>query len=237
MPERILLLSWSVPPETNGSAIIVGNLAKGFSRSEMVVAGEWPYQRPPVQWEEEWPEIIYLTKGWPQRRRGARWWRHLQFPILFMRCVRLIRKYHCKAIIAVHPKEDFLLAGYLTALVTGAKLYLYFHNTYVEQCRRNSLHRHFAGWMQSKMFTMAQHVFVMSEGLADLFREKYRDAKYSPLVHSFNEPIPHFCPPPEPKTPRSLVVSGSINESCRDATVRVSSAISQLDDTSLTILS
>ena len=71
----ILLISWAAPPATSGSAIIVGNLARQFTRQSMVVAGEWPYNAPPVHWRDDWPELNYVQSVWPFTRRGIRWWR------------------------------------------------------------------------------------------------------------------------------------------------------------------
>lgn len=236
MPERILLLSRSVPPETTGSAVVVLNLAKQFSRAEMVVAGEHPHGRPAIVWKEEWPEIVYLIKGWSQTSRGTRWRRRTKFPWLIFRCLRLVRKYKCKAIVAVFPNEDFLLAGYVVSVLTRAKFYPYFHNTYLEQCQLGSLHYRFARWFQSRVFTRAKHIFVMSEGMVQLYRERYPDLKCSALVHSFNEDIPEFNRPPQPGTSMRFAMCGNINESCAEATVRVCAAIRQLDSP-LTILS
>jgi glycosyltransferase involved in cell wall biosynthesis len=237
MSDRILLLSWTVPPETTGSAFVVGNLAQQFSRNEMIIAGERPYRRPPMLWKDDWPEIVYLIKGWPQMRRGARWWRWIQFPLLFVRCLRLVKKHRCKSIVVVFPNWEFLLVAYLTAVLTAAKLYPYFHNTYVEQCRQGSLHRRFAQWFQSRLFARAEHIFIISEGLLELFRERYGGLKCSALLHSFNETLPEFKPLPQAGRPLRLIIFGNINESCREATVRVCSAISQEREAELTILS
>src|SRR5262249_52294238 len=56
-------------------------------------------------------------------------------------------------------------------------------------------------------------------------------------VHSFNEEIPAFTALPDVHSPLRLVVCGNINESCRDAAVRFSEAVSQMKDVSLTVLS
>ena len=234
MADKILLLSKSVPPETSGSAIIVQNLAKEFSRETMVLAGEWAYRKPAIIWKEEWPQIVYVIKGWPETRRGARWWRRLQFPLLLLRCLRLVRRFQCTAVVVVFPKEEFLLAGYLTAVLSGAKLYPYFHNTYVEQCKGLGLY--FARWLQGRVFSKAQHVFVMSEGMVELYRERYPDLRCSALPHSFHEEIPELTPMPEIRSPVRFLICGNINRSCYDATVRLCDAISQVNDASLTLL-
>lgn len=233
---KVLLISWGVPPETTGSAIIVGNLAKQFTPEEMVVVGERPSERPPVCWKEDWPEIVYITQGWPPARRGARWWRRCQFPLLLFRSVYLARKHRCTNILVVFPNEEFLLAGYLTAKLTNAHLYPYFHNTFLEQCALNSVHHRIAKWLQSRVFDEADHIFLMSEGMVELYRERYPKMRCSALLHSFNEDIPEFVPQPEPASPVRFVMSGNINASCTDAATRVSSAIARIDSL-LTILS
>jgi glycosyltransferase involved in cell wall biosynthesis len=219
----------------SGAAAVVRNLALQFTRDEMVVAGELPADGQPADWGSGSPELVYVTRAWPATRRGARWWRLLQVPLLVLRCLRLARRHRCTAIVVVYPKADFLLAAYLTAAWTGAKLFPYFHNTYVENCE--GMARRVAAWLQGRVFRAAAHVFVMSEGMVELYRERYPGLRCSALLHSFNEDIPVFAPPPPPASPVRLMLSGNINESCRDATARVCEAVARCDDTSLTILS
>ena len=119
MPGKILYLSWSVPPDTSGSAIIALNLAKQFTRDEMLLAGEWPHCKPPVQWNPGWPELHYVQSVWPVTRRGVRFWRMLQFPFMIVKCLWLIRKHKVDRIVAVFPKGQFLFAGYLLARLSG----------------------------------------------------------------------------------------------------------------------
>lgn len=200
----------------------------------MVVAGEQPYAGPASGWSQDWPSIYYLTKGWPITRRGRRWHRTLTFPVLLWRCLRLARIYRFKRLLVVFPNEEFLLAGFLVAIWTGAKLYPYFHNTYVEN--RKGLSLHFARWLQGRVFSKAIRVFVWNEGLAELYRQRYPGLKCSVLVGAVNEPIPGFSPPPEPRSPLQLIISGNIWDVCLDATQRVCDAVSQVRDSSLTFL-
>src|SRR4029077_4788285 len=168
---KFLMISWTLPPEPTGSAVIVGNLAKQFTVDEMVLAGEKAYRRPAVTWCDNWARVAYIASALPPTWRGARWWRRLQFPMTLWRSVSLVRKHHCSTIIAVFPNEEFLLVGYLTALWTRLPLFAYFHNTYVENRRGLSLR--FARWLQARVFSRAQHVFVMSEAMVELYRRKY----------------------------------------------------------------
>jgi glycosyltransferase involved in cell wall biosynthesis len=231
---KTLLISWNIPPDTSGSAVIVGNLAKHFKRTELLLAGERPIGAPGVAWRGEWPELAYIARGWPASWRGARWWRRLQLPIIFLRSVRLAVKGRCTAVVAVFPKEEYLLIGYLTALVRRIPFIPYFHNTWLEN--RSGLALRLAELLQWRVFKRAEHVFLMSEGMVELYRERYPNLKCSALVHSFNGGLPVFCPPPPPNSPLRITISGSIGETCRDATVRICDAIFQTDDVDLTFL-
>ena len=235
--DRVLLVSGSVPPLLSGSAVIIGNLAKQFSYDEMVVTGERPVGGQAIAWRHEWPQLVYSISGWPPAWpcRGARWWRTLQLPLLFFRCVRLVRKHRCTAILVVFPEEEFLFAGYLAAAWTGAKLFAYFHDTYVEN--RTGWRLRFARWLQAGVFTKASHVFVISEGMVDLYRERYPGLECSALPHSFNEALPDFTPPPDPGSALRFAICGTMSESCLEATVRVCEAIAQVKGASLTLVS
>jgi glycosyltransferase involved in cell wall biosynthesis len=231
MDQRILFLSWTVPPAVTGSAVVVENLAKQFTRDDMIVAGERPPMGPGMAWKEQWPEIVYVADGRPQTSRGARWWRKFQIPAIVFRCWRLATQRRCTAILVVSPSEEYLLAGYLVACWTGARLYPYFHNTYVEQCRAGSVAAWFARRLQARVFARASRVFVMSEGMVELYRQRYPGVACSALVHSFHEDLPEHGPPPAPGTPLRVALSGNVNASCVEATVRVCDAIARIDST------
>lgn len=235
MAEPILLLSWGVPPLPTGSAVIVGNLARQFAPEEMIIAGEKPYGGPRVQWRDEWPRIFHVAHELPTHWRGSRWWRRLQVVGMLWRSLRLVRRFRCSAVLVVFPNEEFLLVGYLTALWSGLPLFAYFHNTYLEN--RRGLSRRLASWLQSRVFLKSRHVFVMSEGMVELYRRNYPDLKCSALVHSFNEDLPAMTSVPAPHRPLQLTISGNINASCREAAVRFAEAAAQMEAVSLTILS
>jgi glycosyltransferase involved in cell wall biosynthesis len=232
---RIMVVSWRIPPETTGSSVIVGNLAKEFSAEEMVVVGESPVDRPPVRWQAGWPRLVNLIDAWPQDRRGSRWYRRLLLPVALARSIRIARENDIDAIVGVFPNGEFLLLSYLTARAVGARLYPYYHNTYVEN--RTGGARRLAKRIQDRVFAEASHVFVMSEGMVELFRERYPNVACSALVHPFPEELPEFEPPPPIGTPARFVICGNVNESCKDAAVRVAEVLSSIPGTQLTLVS
>lgn len=233
MKGRILLLSFAAPPFVSGSAIIVANLARQFKRNEMIVAGEKPYGCPPLPWSEEWPRLVYVQSVWPFVR-GTRFWRPLQFPYLLARCIQLVLCNKIESVIVVYPQAPFLFAGYLTAILTGRRLFPYFHNTYYEN--KTGWRKRFAAWLQERVFRKAEHVFVMSEGMSELFRERYPGLKQSPLRHSFNGPIPQPVLPPPVGSPLRVVMCGNLTTACADAASRMGDAVAACSDTHLTLL-
>jgi glycosyltransferase involved in cell wall biosynthesis len=201
----------------------------------MVVAGEWPHGAPPLKWAREWPELVYIQSLWPFTRRGMRWWRAVQTPYALWRCLRLVRRHKVESIVAVFPDERLLLAAYLCARLTGRRFFPYFHNTYVEN--RRGWKGVFARWLQARVFARAEHVFVMSEGMSELYRQRYPTLEQSPLVHSFNHPLPSADVPETVASPLRIVLCGNVNASCNDAVARFGEAVAGCPNARLTVYS
>jgi hypothetical protein len=199
----------------------------------MVVLGAFFLGQPPVAWRFGWPPLLYATvhprDGW----RGARWIRWAQWPLLLLRAWWTLMARRCQVILVVFPDEVFLLAGYVLARLTGLPLYAYFHNTYLENRPNNRLAR----FLQPRVFAMAGHVFVMSEGMDRLYKKNYPNLRCSPLVHSFNGPLPD--PTDVISTPvhqpLRLVMFGNVNASNADAASRLAQLVQLTPETHLTI--
>jgi hypothetical protein len=233
MSGKILFMGCGAPPAVVSSAPVIINLAQQFTRDEMVVVGEKPYGTPPFHWGEGWPELLYIQSVWPCTRHGLRWWRTIQLPFALWKCLRVARRHRIRSILVIFPEERFLLMGYLTARLLKCRLFPYFHNTYLEN--RRGLARVFARWLQPRVFDYAEHVFMMSEGMSELYRERYPHLGQSPLLHSFNEPLPSGDVPPTIDSPMKLAICGTVNESCKDAAIRLGEAVASSPDVRLSI--
>jgi glycosyltransferase involved in cell wall biosynthesis len=135
----------------------------------------------------------------------------------------------------VFPDEVFLLAAYLLAWISGTPFYPYLHNTYLENRPNNRLAR----WLQPRVFAIASHVFVMSEGMRRLYRVNYPELRCSALVHSFNQPIPESdkTNPPPLHQPLRLVMFGNVGPSNADAVARFAQLARSSPDVHLTVFS
>lgn len=239
MSAKVLLVSWAVPPQPTGAAVVVGNLARQFSRDEMVVAGNrMQGHAPSMTWRNDWPEIRFLTFGLPRGWRGARWWHLLQFPLLLWRLNRLARQTRCEVLFVVFPDAQYLLAAYLVARWRRLRFFPHFHNTYLDN--RTGLPRLLAAWLQPRVFAFAEHVFVMSEGMREYYARVYPGLDCSALVHSFND-RPAVDPaaesPTELSRPLRLVMFGTLNQSCADAASRFAELVRRRPDYKLQICS
>ena len=214
------------------------NLSQQFSASDMIIAGEaWPGWRR-CQRDPQLPPIHYVTYQWtwPKRGRGyLRWLRWLALPYVILRLVLLIRRWRCQTVVAVFPDDFYVIAAYWAGRLCGVPVYPYLHNTYLENV--TGAGRLLAQWMQPRLFRDAPVVFVMSAGMRDYYQAKYPMARFEPLPHTFNEPIPDFTEPPIPGHPLRLGLLGNLNQSNLDATRRVVHLVRDDADMKLSIYS
>jgi glycosyltransferase involved in cell wall biosynthesis len=230
---KILVLIHVLPPKISGSAIVVENLARQFSPKEMILAGgsDTP---PDFSRDHNTGKQYFIISPIIKKHRYAKVWWYLEIPLVLIRVIRLIHRQKCTDIISVFPDETYLLVGYLASKITKTNLFPYFHNLYLEN--KHKFHLLFAEWLQPAVFRDSKHIFVMSDGMAELFREKYPGINCSALHHSTNLPIPTSEFTSSLHSPLRFVMSGSISESCQDAAIRMSQAVSQVPDAILIIL-
>ena len=124
------------------------NLAKQFTRDEMVIAGERPRHKPEVRWSNDWPERIYVLSAWPLAQRQAV---VANGPVSLARIADVCGSCGAGTSIAFSrcfPRASSCSRATSLAVMTGRPLYLYFHNTYCEN--RRGLSRGFARWLQHR---------------------------------------------------------------------------------------
>ena len=229
----VLVVSRNLPPAVTGSAVIVGNLARAFSREEMLLAGRRPGATPSAQMATDRPEVVYLEgrHDWQSRVPGGRHLPLATVPWLTRRLVRLIRRRGCTDVLGVYPDMAYLWAAWQASRQTGCRFYPWFHNTLLESRGARRIagwERRLATWLQTRVFRDATHVFVMSDGMLELYRERYPHLRScSALVHSFAEPIPPFAEPGMRAEP-VFAFSGNVNGSCLEAARRLCEVVGRV---------
>lgn len=223
---KTLMLSRSAPPTPTGSAIITGNLVRQFRRDEITVLGGKTMGAPPMDWQEDWPTIRYVTFMPPFSWRGAKYIRWVQWPWLFACVLWTLIWGRFGALLVVFSDDVYLLAGYLASVITRKPLFVYFHDVYLDSESQSRL----AYWLEPRVFERAKHIFVMSEGLQDLYRPRYSEQTITPLLHSFNETLPQTMSVPPVGNPLRLVLSGNVNPSNWSASGRFAELVRERED-------
>ncbi len=211
------------------------NFLRQFRRDEMIAVGAFYCSHRRSRWKYEWPRLYYGMLQPPSSWRGARWIRGIQWPYLFIISLILCISHQCDTILAVYPDGLFLLTGYLISRLLKKPLYVYFHNTFLDNYPSSK----FASWLQNRIFRHSKHVFVMSQGMYRFFRERYPKLSCSVLSHIIPE-IPElnngFQLTPL-HSPLRLMFVGNINELCREAASRFAQLIQTRTDLALKIYS
>lgn len=238
MNRKILLVSWSVLPRPGGSSIIVENLARNFSRDELVVLGGKDWKTPQMERAGHLPRFLYSFTEFHLFGRGHRFFaglRKWRFQPLVEHIKAVIREEQIDYIIGVYPDDFYCYAACRAATELKIPFSSYFHNTYVEN---TAVRDPRAQQMQSEIFESSEFIFVMSKGMQRFYEEKYQLPRVVPLVHTFND-FPKTNTSRESLIPERshyrLAAIGNFNESNMEATVRFANAIRSDDRFSLSL--
>lgn len=221
---KILLVSWSVLPNKGGSSIIVENLARNFSNAEMIVLGSKQlFQNNSLHRPSTTARFEYFFSELSLFGRGARyfeWFRKWRFQPLVKAIKKMIRQEQIDYVIGIYPNDYYCHAACRAAQALQVPFSTYFHNTYIEN---TAIKNPRAKEIQAEIFDTARHIFVMSKGMEDFYKEKYQLDKFIPLVHTFNEYPDTKAMTGIPGTDKQryqLVAIGNFNESNMEATRR-----------------
>lgn len=216
-------------PQSGGSSVIVENLAKNFSKDEIIILGSatWNQKNIPSRdpngpiFNYFFSELYFMGRGY----RYFTWFRRWRFKPLIKEIKRLIIKEKIDHVIGVYPNPFYCLAASRAANSLNISFSSYFHNTYIEN---TAITDSKAERYQAEIFTNSKNIFVMSKGMQQFYEEKYQLDKFVPLVHTFNK-FPDELKIDKLKEVKkdkfNLVAIGNFNESNLEATKRFLGAI------------
>ncbi len=218
MNEKLLIVSWAVYPSTTGSAVIVDNIVTAFSDEGVVLFGETVENIRQGKNDKVPSNIYHFDPNIRLMGRGQKYFRWLNFGKMTRFLLDVAQREKCTAVLAIFPDEFYMHAAYRVSQKLGLPFYTWFHNTYLDN--RTGTLKTLAKRLQPLFFKAARINFVMSDGMNIYYKEAYSELSFTTLTHGFKIPNVSFEPfEPNKKTTRFLF-SGSISESCRDATVR-----------------
>jgi glycosyltransferase involved in cell wall biosynthesis len=219
MKGKTLIVSWTLHPWPTGSSVIINNIASQFSKEEMVLFGE-SYQNNNEHWPKNYPDIHYVDPNITLFGRGQTHLRWLRLNYVRDQITKIIKVENVKRILCVYPDDFYLFAAYSVSKQMNIPLYTWFHNTYYDNVQ--GYRKLLAKWLQPKVFKHAVKNYVMSEGMHEYFRKSYDSVSFETLVHGF--PLPNLPLPSKlERTDRKIkfLFTGNVNESCREASVRL----------------
>jgi len=214
---KLLVVSANIHPAPTGSAVIVENIASTFAASEMVLLGDGKIEKPH---SINGQAITHYTDpNISIRGKGQIYLRWANLNKLVRRITDLAQSEQCTAILAIFPDEFYMYAAYKVSKKLNLPFYTWFHNTYLDN--REGIFKTLAKRLQPRFFAHAHTNFVMSDGMLNFFNEKYPEHYFRTLQHGFQIPNVTYTPYSPIRSKIRFMYSGSINESCLDATVRL----------------
>jgi glycosyltransferase involved in cell wall biosynthesis len=230
---KILYVSQSVLPLRSAAAFVTDSFTNAFTKDEMAVFGERAlFFKKPAPRGGNFPTIYRSPTELSLWGRGRRFFlalRWLLFPLMLWQMNRVIRKEKIDYILCTYPDNYYLYGSYLLAKWKKMGYSSYFHNCYIENRKKGSIHYWFANKIQPRIFEYCDYIFVMSEGLQAYYQREYPEVKkkFLPLIHTF-EDFPDLTPNTDFKADHDnyrLVFIGNFNESNIEATTRLVNAL------------
>ena len=182
---KILFVGSAFPPSTGGSSVVMRELLRGFSADSYSVISPRYLGVAADSAEESRIYRVGAKRLWPAR--FAAWLRLLQIPFLVAKAVRFARSQSPCAIVAPYPTLDTLLLALIVAKNLKISFYPYLHDTIAEAHEKSTL-KWVARAIQWWVFRDAKRIMVMSEGMAELYKNKYNLSSV-PILHPYHETI------------------------------------------------
>lgn len=217
--EKVMIVTAWVFPGTGGTIAILNNLVEYFSKEEAILVGRPHLLNDDQAWPSHLPKLYHINPILPPKGRTNKWRRLLSMKRVERHIKRIAQAENCTRILSVFPDEFVMRAAYNVSKQLDLPFYTWFHNTYLDN--RQGYWLKLAKRWQPAAFDHARVNFVMSEGMRDYYREVYPHLKFEPLEHGFVIPKVEYQAPPPPKGKIKFMFSGSLNESCMDASIRL----------------
>lgn len=185
---KILFISTFYPPNNTGASVVMHNLISALKTKSVYGVVTWANS---FFDKDEKMNGIRVHKIFNfQYLFNPRLWffvRRLTFNYEKRKVIKLIENENITHVIGVYPDLDFLELARSASEKCKIKFYPYLHDTLVEGLSHKR-YKHMAKEVQKKIFNSSEKIFVMSEGMKDLYTQKY-NIETIPILHSFSENI------------------------------------------------
>lgn len=219
--DKLLIICWTIHPWPTGSSIIVNNLLEQMNKDNVVVVGE---KHPTLisTWPGNLPKLYYINPNININGRGQTHLRWIKYLLIENQVKNIALREGVTKIFGIFPDDFYLFLAFRLSKILDLPLYTWFHNTYLDNY--SGYRKTIASYIQPRVFNHAKKVFVMSDGMKNYFNQKYPGIQFRTLVHGFK--LPEFTRGPLSEDlfrskKIKFLFTGSLNESCRDAAVRL----------------
>jgi len=184
---KVFFITHGFPPVPAGSSVINGNLLSCFDPDSFLVLTCRMNLNQSVEAREQInKKYIFRFIRYPYRLNKLFYSLQIFTGTLKTIILAFIHKPVC--IVAVYPDFAFLKIARKAARYLKIPLIPYFHDTLVETMSSKSKIKK-ASLLQNQVFTEAKKIFVMSEGIKELYKHKYH-LETTSLEHTYIENIP-----------------------------------------------
>ena len=222
---KLLVVTWTAFPPTSGTGVILSNLLEHLSPSRVVLAGEHTYGGHAEKFPKPKYPFYLLKHPYHTGFKGSRYFRWLAYRTVVRQLNHIIRKHDINAVLGVFPDEFYTYTAMKSAKMNEIHFYSWFHNTYLDN--RKGVLWMLAQYIQPRIFKNSIKIFTMSDGMKEFFIERYPGhlSKFHTLLHGFQTTDKYRNSKAVLNNPLKFLLSGNVNHSNRDSTVRLAKAI------------
>lgn len=227
--KKILFVSTFYPPNNTGASVVMSNLIKELDQDTVYGVVTWANSYKDKD-EMINGKIVHKLFNFQYLFNPRLWFfvRRFTFNREKRKVIKLIKKEKITHVVGVYPDLDFLEVARSASEVCGVKFYAYLHDTLAEGLSHKR-YKNIAKVVQQKIFDTSHKIFVMSEGMKDLYKDKY-NVETTPVLHSFSEKVEEK----ELKNDtveKSIFWGGAIYAINKETVKRVHTACKELDYT------
>jgi glycosyltransferase involved in cell wall biosynthesis len=226
---KILFVTTFYPPNNTGASVVMSNLIKELNQDIVYGVVTWANS---FRDKDEFinGKIVHKLFGFQYLVNPRLWFfaRRVTSKIEKRKVIKIIKEEKITHVIGVYPDLDFLEIARSSSEICGVKFYAYLHDTLSEGLSHKR-YKNIAKVVQQNIFDTSQKIFVMSEGMKELYKNKY-NVDTIPLLHSFSEDL-------EEKSINNYAVrnsifwGGSVYAINKETVLRVHAACKELDYT------
>tara|TARA_Y100000766_G_C18913584_1_gene609683 strand:- start:1612 stop:2748 length:1137 start_codon:yes stop_codon:yes gene_type:complete len=185
---KILFITAFYPPNNTGSSTIMGNLIKEIDKEivyGVITQANSYFDKKEILNDMPVHKIFHFQYLFSPRL----WFILRKLLVIFekFKIKKIIKKENITHVVGVYPDLEFLEIARISANQAKVKFLPYLHDTIIEGLSHKRFRRYSAK-VQEKILKNSNKIFVMSEGMKDLYKSKY-NIETIPLFHSFSEKV------------------------------------------------